>query len=80
MMTATKDVSGMYSARIASRIARVRPQNFQEMAMMILRDGEKWEERAAHTPSIISVSRNGSRYRAWSDIPDTISKTSGATC
>lgn len=56
------------------------PKDFQEMAMMILRDGEKWEERAAHTPSIISVSKNRSRYRAWSDIPDDISKTSGAIC
>ena len=29
MTTATKEVAGMYSARIASRIARVRPQSFQ---------------------------------------------------
>ena len=56
------------------------PRDFQEMAMMILRDGEKWEERASHTPSVISVNRNGSRYRAWSDVPDEISNTRGATC
>ena len=56
------------------------PKDFQEMAMMILRDGKKWEERAAHTPSIISVSSNGSRYRAWADIPDDIRNTRGATC
>ena len=55
-------------------------KDFQEMAMMILRHGEEWEERALHTPSIISVNRNGSRYRAWSDVPDDIGNTRGATC
>ena len=56
------------------------PKDFQEMAMMILRHGEEWEQRASHTPSIISVNRNGSRYRAWSDVPDDIGNTRGATC
>ena len=55
-------------------------KDFQEMAMMILRHGEEWEKRASHTPSIISVNRNGSRYRAWSDVPDDIGNTRGATC
>ncbi len=55
-------------------------KDFQQMALAILRDGEKWEEKASHTPSVISVNRNGSRYRAWSDVPDDISQTSGATC
>ena len=56
------------------------PKSFQEMTMMILRHGEEWEERASHTPSIISVNRNRSRPRAWSDVPDEISNTRGATC
>ena len=56
------------------------PKDFQEMAMMILRHGEEWEERASHTPSIISVNRNRSRPRAWSDVPDEIGNTRGATC
>ena len=56
------------------------PKDFQEMAMMILRHGGEWEQRASHTPSIISVNRNGSRYRAWSDVPDDIGNTKGATC
>lgn len=55
------------------------PKDFQEMTQIILRDGAKWEEHAADTPSIISVGRNGSRYRAWTDIPDNIRNTSGAT-
>ncbi|MXY46004.1 MAG: hypothetical protein F4Y44_03260 [Chloroflexi bacterium] len=56
------------------------PKDFQEMAQMILRDGDKWENRASQTPSIISVSRNGSRYRSWSDVPEGISDTRGAVC
>ena len=56
------------------------PKDFQEMAMMILRHGEEWEELASHTPSIISVNRNRSRHRAWSDVPDEIGNTRGATC
>jgi len=56
------------------------PKDFQEMATMILRYGEEWEERASHTPSIISVNRNRSRYRAWSDVPNEIGNTRGAAC
>ena len=44
-------------------------QDFQKMAEMILRDGEKWEETAAREPSVISVSRHGSRSRPWVEIP-----------
>ena len=43
--------------------------DFQKMAELILRDGEKWIELASHTPSVISVSRHGSRPRAWSQVP-----------
>ncbi len=43
--------------------------DFQKMAELILRDGEKWVEIASHTPSVISVSRHGSRPRAWSQFP-----------
>lgn len=56
------------------------PKDFQEMAMMILRHGHEWETLAMHTPSIISVNRNRSRPRAWSDVPDEISNTRGAVC
>lgn len=56
------------------------PKDFQEMTMMILRHGEDWAKRASHTPSIISVNRIRSRYRAWSDIPDEIGNTRGAAC
>ncbi len=55
-------------------------KDFQEMALAILRYGEKWEEIASHTPSIISVNRNRSRERAWSEIPADISGTAGAAC
>ena len=44
-------------------------RDFQKMTEMVLRDGEKWMEIASHTPSIISVSRRGSRPRAWSQVP-----------
>lgn len=40
----------------------------QKMTEMVLRDGEKRMEIASHTPSIISVSRRGSRPRAWSQV------------
>lgn len=43
--------------------------DFQKMTELILRDGEKWIEIASHTPSVISVSRHGSRPRAWSQVP-----------
>ena len=49
-------------------------KDFQEMVGMILRYGEKWEQIASHTPSIISVSRSGSRDRAWGDVPESISQ------
>ena len=56
------------------------PRDFQEMAMMIMRHGEEWEELASYTPSIISVNRRSSRHRAWSDVPDEIGNTRGAAC
>lgn len=48
-------------------------KDFQEMASMILRYGEKWEQIASGTPSIISVTRNRYRTRAWRDVPGSIS-------
>lgn len=49
-------------------------KDFQEMASMILRYGEKWEQIACGTPSIISVTRSGYRTRAWRDVPESISQ------
>ena len=48
-------------------------RDFQEMAIRILQDGEKWEEIAAQSPSVISVNRRGYRVRQWKDVPDSIS-------
>ena len=48
-------------------------RDFQEMAIRILQDGEKWEEIAARSPSVISVNRRGFRVRQWKDVPDSIS-------
>ena len=48
------------------------PRDFQEMALRILQDGEKWEQIAAQSPSVISVNKRGSRVRKWADIPETI--------
>ena len=47
-------------------------EDLQKMAETILRDGSKWEETASYTPSIISVSKHGSRSRAWGSVPETI--------
>ena len=58
------------------------PRDWQEMAYAILRDGHKWLQMAAEAPSIISVSRSGSRVRPWSSIPPSIAdqaRHSGAT-
>ena len=46
--------------------------DFQKMAELILRDGQKWIEIASRTPSVISVSRHGSRPRAWSRVPSSL--------
>lgn len=48
-------------------------RDFQEMAIRILQDGEKWEEIAAQSPSVISVNRRGYRVRQWKDVPNSIS-------
>ena len=48
------------------------PRDFQEMAVRILLDGEKWEQTAADTPSVISANRRGSRIRQWRDLPDSM--------
>ena len=50
-------------------------RDFQEMAVRILQDGEKWEEMAARSPSVISVNRRGYRVREWKDVPDSISRS-----
>jgi hypothetical protein len=55
-------------------------RDFQEMTKAILHDGARWEEIASNTPSVISVNRQGSRYRAWTEVPDSISRTSAAAC
>ena len=44
-------------------------EDFQKMAEMILKDGAKWEATAAREPSVISVSRHGSRTKPWGEIP-----------
>ena len=44
-------------------------EDFQKMAEMILKDGAKWEATAAREPSVISVSRHGSRIKPWGEIP-----------
>jgi hypothetical protein len=54
------------------------PKAWQEMAETILRDGASWEELANHTPSVISVTRRGSRPRAWSTIPADIAQQAAA--
>ena len=43
--------------------------DFQKMAEMILKDGAKWEATASREPSVISVSRHGSRIKPWGEIP-----------
>ena len=48
------------------------PRDFQEMALRILQDGEKWEEIAAHSPSVISANSRNSRVRPWRDLPESI--------
>lgn len=48
------------------------PRDFQEMALRILQDGEKWETIAAQSPSVISANRRNSRVRPWKDIPGSI--------
>ena len=48
-------------------------RDFQEMTVRILQDGEKWEDIAAQSPSVISVNRRGYRVRQWKDVPDSIS-------
>ena len=53
-------------------------KDFQQMAEAILRDGEKWIHIAETTPSIISVNRHQSRPRAWAEVPDSITHSSGA--
>ena len=48
------------------------PRDFQEMALRILQDGEKWEAIAAQSPSVISANRRNSRVRPWKDLPESI--------
>lgn len=48
------------------------PRDFQEMALRILQDGEKWEEIAAQSPSVISANKRQSRVRPWKEIPGSI--------
>ena len=56
---------------VVLRWKQSRPKDFQEMVMIILRNGESWEHTAADTPSIISVNRQGSRFRDWTTLPPT---------
>ncbi|MBI4334100.1 MAG: hypothetical protein HY673_22790 [Chloroflexi bacterium] len=51
-----------------------RPKDFQEMVAAVLKYGEDWKAIAARTPSMISVSRRGSRARAWGTIPSTMGR------
>ena len=46
-----------------------RARDWQEMVEAILRYGESWERTARETPSLISVSRSGSRARPWHALP-----------
>jgi hypothetical protein len=46
---------------------------WQKMAQAILRYGSDWEQIAAVDPSVISVSRSGSRPRSWKSLPPDIS-------
>lgn len=46
-----------------------RAKDWQEMVEAILRYGESWERTAREMPSLISVSRNGSRERPWHTLP-----------
>lgn len=59
---------------VVLRWKKSRPKDWQEMVLAILRDAELWHQIAAKTPSVISVTRTGSRPRAWRDIPATIAE------
>jgi hypothetical protein len=49
-----------------------RARDWQEMVEAILRYGESWERTARETPSLISVSRSGSRGRPWYTLPPEV--------
>jgi hypothetical protein len=49
-----------------------RAKDWQEMVEAILRYGESWEAIAKEQPSLISVSRSGSRARPWHTLPPEV--------
>ena len=52
-------------------------RDLQEMLLAILRYSDEWLGVASDRPFVISVSRSGSRQRAWSEIPESIVRHSG---
>ncbi|MCY4654044.1 MAG: hypothetical protein OXC95_12880 [Dehalococcoidia bacterium] len=79
LVTRNKRLPGRaYAARFHQRgltVVLLRWKTFarsdmREMARTILEDGPKWEEIASRSPSVISVSPEGSRVCAWNDFPE----------